>query len=322
MSYEVGIGPSWQVRRPDRDFLRSPCEWGARWRRSQTAGGSGAKAGAKRKEQLTLERTVPALLPTTLAAPSAPVAGLLDGMPRQRERGETGAAETPVTPLATAAPDTRLRVLRLRRLFPTPAGTPFTFVYGAVLAVVSLVAAHLDPALVHTLHQGSSTDVAHLVRTPVLVLVASALWIAGGILSPYAVALLFVLTALERRIGGRAHGRCLPARACRGDPRHGGPHRTRASWSGICPPAHCTVSTTESASASPRASARWRGCSGRGCVGRCSPCSAGRWSGPDRVHRPDDRLGPSDRPDDRRRDLAVGAQGPATRANHGKSPSD
>ncbi|WP_306976408.1 rhomboid-like protein [Streptomyces canus] len=173
-----------------------------------------------------MERTVPAA-PSDAPAPAAPasaapvpaapvsaapasgacfpdVAGLLDGMPRQRERGGTGAAETPVAvaPLATAAPDTRLRVPRLRRLFPTPAGTPFTFVYGAVLAVVSLVAAHLDPALVHTLHQGSSTDVAHLVRTPVLVLVASALWIAGGILSPYAVALLFVLTALERRIGG------------------------------------------------------------------------------------------------------------------------
>ncbi|MGW7724514.1 rhomboid-like protein [Streptomyces canus] len=163
-----------------------------------------------------MERTVPAA-PSDAPAPAAPdpasdapasdacfpdVAGLLDGMPRQRERGGTGAGETPVTPLATAAPDTRLRVPRLRRLFPTPAGTPFTFVYGAVLAVVSLVAAHLDPALVQTLHQGSSTDVAHLVRTPVLVLVASALWIAGGILSPYAVALLFVLTALERRIGG------------------------------------------------------------------------------------------------------------------------
>ncbi|WP_326664402.1 rhomboid-like protein [Streptomyces canus] len=161
-----------------------------------------------------MERTVPAA-PSDAPAPAGPasaapasdaclpdVAGLLDGMPRQRERGETDAAETPVTPVATAAPDTRLRVLRLRQLFPTPAGTPFTFVYGAVLAVVSLVAAHLDPTLVHSLHQGSSTDVAHLVRTPVLVLVASALWIAGGILSPYAVALLFVLTALERRIGG------------------------------------------------------------------------------------------------------------------------
>jgi hypothetical protein len=39
------------------------------------------------------------------------------------------------------------------------------------------------------------------------VLVASALWIAGGIVSPYAVCFLLVLTALERRIGGlRAAG--------------------------------------------------------------------------------------------------------------------
>jgi hypothetical protein len=55
---------------------------------------------------------------------------------------------------------------------------------------------------VHTLHQASSTDVAHLVRTPVPVLLASALWIAGGLLSPYAIGFLLVLTALERRIGG------------------------------------------------------------------------------------------------------------------------
>jgi hypothetical protein len=56
--------------------------------------------------------------------------------------------------------------------------------------------------LVHALHQASSTDVAHLVQHPVLVLVASALWIVGGITSPYAVAFLVVLTALERRTGG------------------------------------------------------------------------------------------------------------------------
>lgn len=43
---------------------------------------------------------------------------------------------------------------------------------------------------------------AHLVQTPVLVLLASALWIAGGITSPYVVVFLVVLTALERRIGG------------------------------------------------------------------------------------------------------------------------
>jgi len=55
---------------------------------------------------------------------------------------------------------------------------------------------------VHALHQASSTDVAHLVQSPVLVLVASALWIVGGITSPYAIGFLLVLAALERRIGG------------------------------------------------------------------------------------------------------------------------
>lgn len=43
---------------------------------------------------------------------------------------------------------------------------------------------------------------AHLVQTPVLVLLASALWVAGGIASPYMFAFLLVMTALERRMGG------------------------------------------------------------------------------------------------------------------------
>ncbi|QFR02980.1 hypothetical protein F9278_33570 [Streptomyces phaeolivaceus] len=89
------------------------------------------------------------------------------------------------------------------RLLPTPTGTPFTFFYATVLVVTSLIAEYADPALVHALHQGSSTDVAHLVGTPALVLLASALWVAGGVGSPYALGLLLVLTALERRIGGR-----------------------------------------------------------------------------------------------------------------------
>ncbi|MFF0010026.1 rhomboid-like protein [Streptomyces sp. NPDC005374] len=150
-----------------------------------------------------MERTVPTA-PSDATTPAADAcfpdaAGLLDGMPRQRS-GTVVTVEPPEA--APAAPARRVRVPRVWRLLPTPTGTPFTFGYGAVLTAVSLVAAHLDPTLVHTLHQGSSTDVAHLVRTPVLVLLASALWIAGGILSPYALALLFVLTALERRIGG------------------------------------------------------------------------------------------------------------------------
>ncbi|MFF3407270.1 rhomboid-like protein [Streptomyces sp. NPDC002742] len=95
----------------------------------------------------------------------------------------------------------RLGGLPVRRLLPTPLGTPFTFGYAAVLAATSYLADQAHPAFVHALHQASSTDVAHLARHPVLVLIASALWIVGGIASPYAVGFLLVLTALERRTG-------------------------------------------------------------------------------------------------------------------------
>lgn len=134
------------------------------------------------------------------AAPA--LADLLDGMPRQRHA--TAPACDPV--LADTRP--AIRLPRPWRLLPTPTGTPFTFAYCAVLAVTSVIAAMADRGLVHTLFQDSSTDVAHLARTPVLVLLASALWIAGGVLSPYAVAFVLVLTALERRIGG-ARAACV-----------------------------------------------------------------------------------------------------------------
>ncbi|WP_327407081.1 hypothetical protein OG194_14990 [Streptomyces sp. NBC_01288] len=147
--------------------------------------------------------------------------GLLDAMPRQREVPD-GAGElrfaTP-TPAAVsvsastpAVPGESRVLLALRglhpwRLLPTPTGTPFTFCYGLLLVVTSLVAQYADPTFVNHLHQASSTDVTHLLRDPFLVLVASALWIVGGVVSPYAFLFLLVLTALERRIGGvRAAG--------------------------------------------------------------------------------------------------------------------
>ncbi|MHC3472369.1 rhomboid-like protein [Streptomyces sp. 7R007] len=123
--------------------------------------------------------------PTADAVRLRDPAGLLDGLPRQR--GALVPAATPPRPAVR------------RRLPRTPV---FTLGYAAVLAVTSLIAAYADPALVHALHQGSSTDVAHLLRTPVPVLLASALWIAGGILSPYTLLFLLVLSALERRLGG------------------------------------------------------------------------------------------------------------------------
>ncbi|GGW19163.1 hypothetical protein GCM10018980_28610 [Streptomyces capoamus] len=149
----------------------------------------------------------------TAAVPPPALGGLLDGLPRPRA-GAAGPAAAPAPPGLSPArprrlvpPRARPRCLlptraRPRCLLPTPAGTPFTVAYAAVLAVTSLVAALADPALVHALQQGSSTDVAHLVRTPLLVLPASALWIAGGVVSPYAALFVLVLTALERRIGG------------------------------------------------------------------------------------------------------------------------
>ncbi|MEU2777753.1 rhomboid-like protein [Streptomyces sp. NPDC007162] len=131
---------------------------------------------------------LPAASPEPL--PGTEVAVLLDGVPRQR--GPVAVVLPPV-PLPAAAP---------LRLLPTPTGTPVTFGYTAILALTSLFASHVGSGPMHTIYQDSSTDVAHLLRTPVFVLLASALWIAGGLLSPYALAFVLALTALERRIGG------------------------------------------------------------------------------------------------------------------------
>jgi hypothetical protein len=165
-----------------------------------------AEGGAKRKERLTVERTARAADATAPGGAADPpydacfadVSGLLPGLPGQRgaeARGPVGETEAPVAVAAA-------RRLRPWRLLPTPTGTPFTFGYVLVLVVTSLVTEYAAPSLVHALHEGSSTDVAHLLRTPVLVLLASAVWIAGGMLSPYAIGFVFVFTALERRIGG------------------------------------------------------------------------------------------------------------------------
>ncbi|PTM87609.1 hypothetical protein C7821_11554 [Streptomyces sp. VMFN-G11Ma] len=101
-----------------------------------------------------------------------------------------------------AVPPLPGRLPRPWRLLPTPTGTPFTFGYAAVLALTSLFTTYAPASLVHTVLQASSTDVAHLVRMPELVLPASALWIAGGVVSPYVLCVLLVLTAVERRTGG------------------------------------------------------------------------------------------------------------------------
>jgi hypothetical protein len=159
-----------------------------------------------------VERTGTADMSVSEAARPPSYDGLLEAMPSQRglpggaardgarEAGPPTAAPPPS--VAPAPAPAAARRVRPWRLLPTPTGTPFTFGYAAVLGVTSLITQYASSTVVHALHQASSTDVAHLVRTPVQVLLASALWIAGGLLSPYSVCFLLVLTALERRIGG------------------------------------------------------------------------------------------------------------------------
>ncbi|WP_406506822.1 rhomboid-like protein [Streptomyces sp. NBC_00212] len=131
--------------------------------------------------------------------PTAPLDSMparLDAIPAQRPNPEPALAPAP------GAPGVRGRLARAGRLLPSPTTTPFAFGYAVLLLVTSLYTDYGDPDTVDTLLQASSTDVAHLSTTPVLAIFASALWIAGGIASPYAVVFIFVLAALERRIGG------------------------------------------------------------------------------------------------------------------------
>ncbi|WP_225858931.1 rhomboid-like protein [Streptomyces albicerus] len=148
------------------------------------------------------QRTAAGECAHVVAAETAPAAadtasvGVETALPAAAETASVAGEGT-----ASAGPSPRRRV-RPWRLLPTPTGTPFTLGYAVVLAVTSLFAELGDADLVERVLQGSSTDVAHLVQSPVHVLVASALWVAGGITSTYAIAFLLVLTALERRIGG------------------------------------------------------------------------------------------------------------------------
>ncbi|MFE9994102.1 rhomboid-like protein [Streptomyces avermitilis] len=153
-----------------------------------------------------VDRTVDRTVATADAALMDPESGAppLDGLPRQRTTSlapSSSVGAPPVPP--SVARSVPRRLPRPWLLLPSPLGTPFTLAYALVLVATSLVAEYADPSFVHVLHQASSTDVAHLMRDPLLVLVASALWVAGGVTSPYALGFLLVLTALERRTGGR-----------------------------------------------------------------------------------------------------------------------
>lgn len=78
---------------------------------------------------------------------------------------------------------------------------PFTCGYLLLLLATTLFLRHLRAASATAVLAASSTDVEHLVRDPVTVLVTSALWLPGGHWWPYAVVFMLVLAPLERRFG-------------------------------------------------------------------------------------------------------------------------
>jgi hypothetical protein len=105
--------------------------------------------------------------------------------------------------LSTFAPSRALGPAA-RKWLPAWRTTPFAFVYVALLAAGSIVLSLLDTGDHDAVLRFSSTDVDHLSKHPMFVLVTSALWVDGVVDCVLAVLVLgIVATVLERRIGTR-----------------------------------------------------------------------------------------------------------------------
>ena len=216
------------------------------------------------------------------AAPEETVRPALDGIPGQRgpgrptrsrpSRRQSGAREAPADPASV------WRRLRPWRLLPTPTGTPFTFGYAVVLAGTSLLTRYADPDFVSALHQGSSTDVAHLMQQPLLVLARERAVDRGRHRVAVRDRLPAVLTGLERRIGALRTagvfllGHVVATLATEVPGRLLGPGGPSAGQ--LPAPARLRHQLRR------RGERRraGRAPSGRGCGGWCSPPSAGCWS--------------------------------------------
>ncbi|HEX5494254.1 MAG TPA: rhomboid-like protein [Mycobacteriales bacterium] len=95
------------------------------------------------------------------------------------------------------------RVWRLWGEFPRPGATPFTFWYLVVLFTSTTVLLAVPHRAAHLLLTWSSTDVAHLRRDPLRVMVFSALWLPNLDWVLYAALFSAVLAPVERRLGWR-----------------------------------------------------------------------------------------------------------------------
>ncbi|ARZ67903.1 hypothetical protein SMD11_2252 [Streptomyces albireticuli] len=175
---------------------------------------------AREPGDASADASVPGRVPARDGSPGAPPAADVSGA-TSLDGGRRTAGDAPAADRATASgaqepvrahrawwpPRRAGRRLRPWRVLPTPTGTPFSFVYGLILLATALYTDLGDEATVDRLLRDSSTDAANLADRPLVVLVASALWVAGGLYSAYGILFALVVSALERRVGAaRAAG--------------------------------------------------------------------------------------------------------------------
>ena len=80
-------------------------------------------------------------------------------------------------------------------------GSPATFTYLAILSMTTWVLAGSSPKVVAALLEEQSTNLHHLTRDPVRVLIRSAFWLSGYELLFWAALFLVVLAPAERWLG-------------------------------------------------------------------------------------------------------------------------
>jgi len=110
---------------------------------------------------------------------------------------DVGAVRTQRRTLTQLATDKKLSWLSGR---PHPRAV-LTASYLLLLLLTTLVLRMISPANAQRVLSTSSTDVWHLLHSPVQVLVASALWLPGLNWWSYAAAFTAFMTPLERRVG-------------------------------------------------------------------------------------------------------------------------
>jgi hypothetical protein len=109
--------------------------------------------------------------------------------------------ETVGVPPEIIPPLGRPKWLRAAALLPSPAATPFTFWYLAILLATTVLQRVVGESVSAELLAGASTDAHNLWHRPIMSLISSALWIEDSGWLVYVVIFALAVAPLERRVG-------------------------------------------------------------------------------------------------------------------------